>query len=85
MWSVYVIQNDLTQEIYMGVSSELKQRLSSHNAGDQVATRRKQGAWKLIYAEAFRVKDDAVRREHQLKHHGSAKQELLKRIKHSLL
>ena len=39
----------------------------------------------LIYAEAYRDKRDAVLREHKLKHHGSGKHELLKRLSHSKL
>ena len=83
MYSVYVIQHSDTKDIYIGRTNDLKRRLSEHNASQQFATKRKSGVWVLIYAEAYRSKDDAVKREIRLKQHGRAKQELLRRIKSS--
>ena len=85
MQVIYLIQHAETKEIYIGCTSHLERRLKEHNAGEQKATRRKTGEWILIYAEAYRDKRDAVRRELRLKDHGRAKQELLKRAEKSLL
>ena len=85
MHSVYVIQNDYSYEIYIGQTDNLKRRLIEHNNGRQTATKRKNGVWVLIYAEAYREKKDAVIRELRLKNHGRAKQELYKRIQNSTL
>jgi len=38
-----------------------------------------------VYAEVYRSQEDAMARERMLKHHGSAKQKLIQRIKHSLV
>ncbi|MBI3816473.1 GIY-YIG nuclease family protein [Candidatus Peregrinibacteria bacterium] len=79
-----MIQHDVTKQIYIGKTSDLKRRLSEHNNNRQTSTVRKNGKWILVYAEAYRAKDDATLRETRLKHHGSAKHELKKRIRKSL-
>ena len=85
MYIVYLIQHNLSKEIYIGKIDNLYRRLKEHNLGQQTATRRKEGMWILICAEAYRDKADASTRESRLKNHGRAKQELLKRIQGSLL
>ena len=85
MFIVYLIQNSETKEIYVGITADLKARLARHNSGGQKSTMRKNGFWNLIYAEAYRDKSDATRREQRLKDHGRAIQELKKRIEKSLL
>ena len=85
MWTIYVIQNNISNEIYIGITSNLKKRLATHNAKGKKFTTRKQGEWILIYAEACRSKTDALLRERRLKNHGSGKIELFKRLKNSLL
>jgi putative endonuclease len=85
MWIVYLIQNNLTLEIYIGVTLDLKKRIKTHNAAGKKFTTRKNGEWILIYAEAYRSKGDAMLREKRLKNHGSGKRELYKRLKESSL
>lgn len=85
MYSVYVIQNDVTKETYIGYTSNLKARLTQHNARGRKATTRNSGTWKYVYVELYRDEHDARTRELKLKSHGSGKHELHKRIKRSLL
>ena len=85
MHAVYVIQNDVTKEIYIGHTNDLKARLVQHNARGKKFTTRNQGVWKYAYVELYRSKEDAEIRERKLKSHGSGKHELLKRLKRSLL
>jgi putative endonuclease len=85
MHTVYVIQNDVSKEIYIGYTTDLKARLKTHNARGAKHTTRNAGTWKLVYLEMYRNKSDARAREHRLKHHGSGKHELLKRLKNSVL
>ena len=85
MHIVYFIQNDVTLENYFGVTIDLKKRIKTHNSGGKKFTTRKNGIWVLIYAEAYRSKQDAYERERKLKVHGSGKLELIKRLKQSLL
>ncbi|OGN10240.1 MAG: hypothetical protein A3C64_02140 [Candidatus Yanofskybacteria bacterium RIFCSPHIGHO2_02_FULL_41_12] len=72
-------------EVYIGLTSNLKKKLETHNCGGKKFTTRKMGEWILTYAEAYRTKLDAVIREKRLKNHGNAKIELFKRINNSLL
>ena len=70
---------------YIGITDDLKRRLREHNAKGKKFTTRNQGEWILIYAEAYRSKNDVIKREGRLKNHGSGKHELIKRLKNSLL
>ena len=83
MYSVYVIQHTDSKQVYIGRTNNLRLRLQQHNASRTKSTHRTTGEWVLVYAEAYRVKEDAVVREARLKQHGRAKQELLKRIESS--
>ncbi|OHA47015.1 MAG: hypothetical protein A3A80_01145 [Candidatus Terrybacteria bacterium RIFCSPLOWO2_01_FULL_44_24] len=85
MWIVYIIQHDVSKNLYIGFTSDLKRRLLQHNAKTTKSTKRKIGMWHIIYAEAYRSRSDAVEREKRLKSHGSAKFNLYKRIAGSLL
>ena len=85
MFTVYVIQHTKTHQFYFGVTGNLKKRITEHNNNRQTATQRKSGQWILIYAEAYRDKQDAAARELKLKQHGSNKRWLKDRIKHSML
>jgi predicted GIY-YIG superfamily endonuclease len=87
MWTVYIIQQSISKELYVGVTSDLKERIEKHNAHHKGACtrRRHEGEWILVYAEAYRDKEDAYTREFRLKQRGRAKQEVLKRAERSLL
>ena len=85
MYIVYVIQHTIGNDLYIGYTNNLENRLKSHNANLNRATKRKNGNWILIYAEAYRSTQDARRREKKLKQHGSSKHELMKRIAKSLI
>ena len=85
MHAVYVIQNDVSKERYIGYTTNLKARLISHNARGKKSTTRNDGTWHYIYVELFRSKEDAQVREKKLKSHGSAKQKLLLQLRKSLL
>lgn len=84
MFYVYLLQNNVTKETYIGSTNDIKRRLEEHNKGGKKFTTRKEGVWKVIYAEIYKSTADAKVREGKLKHHGSGKQELLKRLKNSL-
>lgn len=82
---VYLIKHSVTNDLYIGQTSNMKRRLAEHNSGKTFSTRTKEnGFWLLVYAEAYLDETDAKEREHKLKHHGNAKQGLYKRISRSL-
>ena len=85
MWTVYILQHSENKTFYVGFTNNLKRRLQQHNTNKNYSTRRKSGEWILVYAEGYRNKQDAVTRELKLKQRGRSKQELLKRIKSSLI
>ena len=86
MYVVYLIQHNGTGDLYVGRTNNLARRLEEHNSSDNSSTIRKTvGKWEVIYAEAYRDKQDAVIREKKLKQRGTAKQGLKKRLTHSLL
>ena len=58
-------------------------RISNEGVKEHQQLQRHKG-WRLIYYEAYLSREDAVKREQMLKHYGSAKQGLLKRLEGSL-
>ena len=53
-------------EIYKGMVADLKRRVSEHKLGKVISTKIKRPV-KLIYYEAYLLKEDAMRREKYLK------------------
>jgi putative endonuclease len=67
MFTVYVLYSKSFEKIYIGYTSDLVNRLRSHN---ELATRGwtiKFRPWELIHTEFFESKVDAMKREKQLK------------------
>ena len=80
MHYVYLLHSESRDEYYVGETSNVEQRLASHNLGENIST--KHGVpWKLIYFEAYEDRSAALAREHRLKHHGKGLSELKKRIR----
>ena len=82
MFYVYVLKEMERESFYIGSTSDLRKRVAEHNQGKNQSTRNRQ--WQLVYYEAYLTEPGARQREHQLKHHGKAKQALMQRIKSSL-
>lgn len=83
MWYVYIIKSLKHRRIYIGLTNDLINRLKMHNDGKVLSTKFYL-PWKLIYYEAYLIKDDAVKRERALKLHAKALGQLKKRIQASL-
>ncbi|PIU10965.1 hypothetical protein COT27_00400 [Candidatus Kuenenbacteria bacterium CG08_land_8_20_14_0_20_37_23] len=81
MHYVYLIQNE-QDEIYYGVTNDLRRRFNEHQTGKSFFTKNHQ--WKLIYYEAYGDQRDALTREKRLKYHGQALAQLKRRLLHSL-
>ena len=67
MFTVYVLYSEKFDKIYIGFTSNLPQRLLSHN---ELATKGwtiKFRPWIVIYTEEYDQKPDALKREKQLK------------------
>ncbi len=83
MFYVYIIQSELTKEIYIGFTPDLRARLVKHNSNKVFSTKNK-GPWELVYYEAYKSEEDAREREKQLKYYGKAFGQLKRRTRKSL-
>ncbi|MCA9392362.1 GIY-YIG nuclease family protein [candidate division WWE3 bacterium] len=63
---VYVLHNPVNGFVYIGFSSNLKQRINYHNAG-RVKSTKHYLPLTLVFYEAYIKKSDAMRREKYLK------------------
>lgn len=66
MWYVYALRSRAPDRIYIGVTGDLRRRLAEHGSGKTKTTARFD-AFELVYYEACLDKNDALRREKQLK------------------
>ena len=83
MYYFYVLQSlEDNGKFYYGCTSDLRERLKSHHAGQNKATQGNQ--WRLVYYEAFLTLSGARQREYRIKHYGSAKRKLMDRIRPTL-
>ena len=82
MYYVYLLKSVKNGDVYIGYTSNLKNRFKRHNEGKVKSTKINK-PWILIYYEAYRNKKDATRREKELKKH-AAKEALLLRLTESL-
>ena len=82
MFYVYVLISDADGQLYTGSTTDLKRRLSEHNAG-RVRSTAKRRPLNLLYYEACLHESDARRREKYLKT-GMGKRYLKKRLRDSL-
>ena len=67
MFTVYALYSSTFNKIYIGYTSNLEERLLSHN---ELATKGytvRFRPWVLIYTEDYKTKKDAMSREKQLK------------------
>jgi len=67
MFLVYALYSEKYQKIYVGYTSDIEQRLLSHNELGTKGYTLRYRPWSLIYTESFLLKSDAMKREKQLK------------------
>ncbi|MFA6160442.1 MAG: GIY-YIG nuclease family protein [Parcubacteria group bacterium] len=70
MFNVYVIKNQ-NGKIYIGQTADLKVRLERHNRllknKKTSFTSKNKGVWELVYKENFNSREEAIKREKELK------------------
>ena len=78
MFTVYILQSVRTGRYYVGHSADFDSRLHAHNAG-KVRSTKAYAPWKVIYREEYAAREEAYRREHEIKSYksGAAFQELI--------
>ncbi len=67
MFTVYVLYSIPFNKIYIGYTSDLKQRLLSHNVLATKGYSIRYRPWVLAYNEEYKAKSEALKREKQLK------------------
>lgn len=67
MYTVYVLYSESHNKIYIGYTSDLEDRLLSHNVMGTKGFAVKYRPWRVIHTESFLEKTDALKREKQLK------------------
>ncbi|MDO8574944.1 MAG: GIY-YIG nuclease family protein [bacterium] len=77
MFYIYVIESINEDDLYIGFTNDLKNRLEKHNRGLNFSTKLNK-PWRLIHYEAYLNENDARRRERYLK--TSQGSRLLKRM-----
>ena len=79
MYYIYILKSQKHGRYYVGSSNDIEKRLKRHNASQNKST--KSGApWTIVYSEEFLSRQDAVRRELQIKKYkgGEAFKKLVK-------
>lgn len=83
MFFTYILKSLKDAKLYIGSTSNLRQRLKKHNSGLVVSTKSRRPL-KYVYFEGYASEEDARHREHNLKLRAKALRQLLIRIKNSI-
>ena len=69
MYKVYVLFNEKNNKIYIGQTKDLADRIWLHS--DKIFqnsyTSRYDGKWEIAYEEPYKTREEAIKRERQLK------------------
>jgi len=84
MYVLYLLQSQKDHSFYIGITGNLKRRLSEHNKRLSRYTKYKRPLM-LIYCEVYRSSKDALTRERQLKKHKTGWIKLRERLQNSIL
>ena len=84
MYYVYLLRSEKDDKLYIGFTSDLKNRIKQHNQGLSKSTKSR-GPFKLVYYEAYLAKKDAKNREKMLKRFSGSYNHLRKRVENSLI
>ncbi|MGY6559404.1 MAG: GIY-YIG nuclease family protein [Nitritalea sp.] len=67
MFTVYALYSQKFDKIYVGFTSNLEQRLLSHNHLGKKGWTIKYRPWSVFHTETFKTKSEALKREKELK------------------
>lgn len=79
---LYILQSKKDKEFYTGITGDLRKRVKEHNSGKNISTSYRIPL-RLIYYEAYLLKEDAEAREKYLKT-SMGKRVIKKQLKHFL-
>lgn len=83
MFYVYILKSKKDNRLYLGYTNNLRKRLKEHNLG-LVSSTKLRTPLRLVYYEAYAIRQDATKREHNLKLRAKALRQLRNRIRSSL-
>ena len=83
MYQVYILKSIKDKKLYIGYTHNLIKRIKEHNSKLNTSTK-SLSPLKLIYYEAYYDRQDAIKRESNLKLHAKALTQLLRRIRNSM-
>ena len=83
MFYVYILKSKKDNQLYIGYTNDLRRRIKEHEVGENQSTKSRRPL-KLVYYEAYRSKDDAMKREKMLKLQGRTLGGLKRRLRDSL-
>jgi putative endonuclease len=83
MFFMYILKSLKDNELYIGSTGDLKERLKKHDLGFVLSTKSRRPL-KLVYFEGYASEEEARHREHNLKLGARARRQLLNRIKKSI-
>ncbi|MCH7972960.1 MAG: GIY-YIG nuclease family protein [Bacteroidetes bacterium] len=66
MYFTYVLYSKKYKKIYIGQTINVEKRVTKHNSGKHRYTKR-YIPWSVIYTEKFNTREEAMKREKQLK------------------
>ena len=66
MFFVYILESEFDNSFYIGQTSQVEDRVKSHNKGLNRSTKGKR-PWKLIYKEGCNSRSEAMKLEKRLK------------------
>lgn len=66
MFKVYIIKSTSKKRYYIGHTENIERRLQEHNTGKNKSTKA-YAPWLLVYFEPYATKNEAYRREMQIK------------------
>ena len=68
---VYALENKIREKIYIGYMVDLDSRIKRHNGilknKKKSFTGKNSGLWELVYSEIFKTRQEAMKREKELK------------------
>ena len=79
----YLLKSETGGRYYIGFTHNLKQRLEKYNGRKSYWTKR-YALWKLVYFEGYKAKEDALRREKQLKRFAKGFAQLKGRLRETI-
>jgi putative endonuclease len=66
MYNVYILESLVKKRYYIGHTGDIIRRMSEHNAGRNRSSKA-YIPWKVVYTEEYPTKQEAYRREMQIK------------------